>query len=70
MHEELIKEAIRFKLHAAEKILDLLPDEAAKTVRTFGSLVYESVGEHMKNAEKEQKQNVKSAGQLNKVDIE
>lgn len=44
MHEELIKDVVRFKVKLASKLIDKLPPEASKKLRSFGETVYEAVG--------------------------
>jgi hypothetical protein len=53
MNEALIKNVIKYKLSAASLLLDRLPPEAAKKVKTFGHVVYEAVGEFEEKPPKE-----------------
>jgi hypothetical protein len=68
MNEELIKKVIRLKMDAAERALDLLPPEASKKIRTLRNLVYETVGEHLK--EGEGGETAKPSGKINHVPID
>jgi hypothetical protein len=68
MNEELIRRAIQFKLDMAEKLLEHLPPEASKSIKAVGSLICDSVGEHLKNAGTPE--GAKTPGKINNVTIE
>ncbi len=70
MVEEQVKQVIRFKLDATDKMLDLLPAEVAAAAKTLELLIYEGLGEHLENTKSVQDRNAGKAGSMNKVDIE
>ncbi len=45
MHEALIKNIVKFKMHMASKLLERLPPEASEHIRAYGKLIYEAVGD-------------------------
>lgn len=45
MHEALIKNVVKCKMHMASKLLERLPPEASKHIRAYGKLIYEAVGD-------------------------
>lgn len=50
MNEDLVRRAIRFKMGAAQKLIDRLPPDASKTLKNIGSLIYNSIGENLGNS--------------------
>lgn len=47
MNEDLIRQMVRLKMDAAERIIDLLPPETSNIIIDFGKLVFESIEEYM-----------------------
>ena len=70
MNEELIKKAVQFKMNMAEKILEHLPADTTTKIKSFGHLIYESVGEHIDSRGKQEAQNSKTSGKVNNVIID
>jgi hypothetical protein len=58
MREELIKSIITYKLTMADKLIGRLPPEAGTRLRSFGKLVYDTVGEFRAGAPAAQKPQV------------
>ena len=66
MDQALIKMIVKTKVEIAGRIIDCLPEKAAKEIRDFGKLVLESIEEDLK----ERDQGEKARGGINKIEIE
>lgn len=70
MNEEFVRKAIQFKLDTAEKILERLPPDTSEKIRSFGHLIYESLGAHHGSTGKGASQGSKTSGKINSVKID
>ncbi|MCQ1529039.1 MULTISPECIES: hypothetical protein [Lutispora] len=70
MNEALIKELIKYKLNAANAIVNSMPPKAAEEIRSFSRIIMEGIEEGCKAMNEKNTLNSKKSNKLDKIDIE
>lgn len=70
MNEELIKNIIKCKLTAAEKILDRLPSEMSNNLKGLGRLILCSINENCHEIKEQPVNRVKLTDDIKNIKIE
>jgi len=60
MNNLLIKKIIRYKLNAADVILDWMPLKKAEKIKNFGKIILEELNEHSNSSTKRESSSNKS----------
>ncbi len=69
MNEDLIRNIVKCKLWAAEKLMDHLPQEMSDSLRDLGRLILESINENCRELKGEPTDKARPEG-LNSIKIE
>jgi hypothetical protein len=70
MDEELINKLIKYKLNAAGKIVDRMPEKVSAEIKDFGRVILESVNENVREMKEQPSEKTKPSDKLNHVPIE
>jgi hypothetical protein len=70
MNEVLIKELVKFKLNAADALLDSMPSKVSEEIRSFGKVILESVNESCKEMKEKPPSKAKPSSKIDNVVIE
>ena len=70
MNETIIKEVIKFKLQAAETLVDCLPTKVSEEIKDLGRIILQSVNENMNLINENSSKKSKQSDKLNDIPIE
>lgn len=70
MNKTLIKEVIKYKLHAAELLVDCLPPETSKHIKNLSRLILDGANEHCQSGSNTSVTKTKSKEKLNSIMID
>jgi hypothetical protein len=70
MNELLVRNLIRYKLNAAEAIVERLPLEISKEIKALGRVILESLNEGSQEMKKQPDKETKPSNNLKNVIIE
>lgn len=70
MNELLVKCLIKYKLNAAEIMVDRLPSEISKEIKVLGRVILESLNESSQEMKDQSDKKSKPSGKLSNVIIE
>ena len=64
MNETLVKNIVKYKLNAAEKLLDCLPSEISNSLKDLGRLMLKSINENSQELKEQPINKTKPGGRL------
>ena len=70
MNEELIKDIIKYKLTAANKILNHFPKKLSDNIKTAGRIILKEINESSQEIKDQPVNRSKSTDKVNNIDIE
>lgn len=70
MNEVLIKELIKCKLNAADRVINNLPPEISKEIKDLSRLILESINESCSERKENKESKPKASNKLENVPIE
>ncbi|HWT27574.1 MAG TPA: hypothetical protein VN131_06510 [Mobilitalea sp.] len=70
MNEELVRRVVKYKLNAANNLIDKLPEDLQKDINSIRRVITECLNEIPSEPKEQSTEKKQSANQLNKINIE